>query len=93
MIDPDFMFGSQAAWKLAALILHVLLAIGIHDAARGRETRFVTRGVWTFATVLGGIWAVLAYWLIHESSLTRSPQSPEPGPASPAAAPAAKEPA
>ncbi|MGJ3493908.1 hypothetical protein PsalN5692_00163 [Piscirickettsia salmonis] len=58
------------------VILHFLFAAAIaRDAGnlhkRGLPTQLVSGFVWAFATLLGGVWTALIYWLMHHSSLAR----------------------
>ena len=59
-------------WGVSA-VLHFLFASGIaQDVGRRRQvdqTLFLVAGsTWTFATLLGGVWVVGIYWLIHYSA-------------------------
>ncbi len=55
-------------------IIHVLLAIGVArdgfrvKAERGR-LELVGVFTWSLATLLGGVVAAVAYWLLHRSAL------------------------
>lgn len=58
------------------IILHFFFAAAIaRDAGnlhkRGLPTQLVSGFVWAFATLLGGVWTALIYWLMHHSSLAR----------------------
>lgn len=87
-MDVDFL--RNISWKLwlpfAAIftlipfIINVLLAAGVADDAgelnrSGEQTRFVGPIAWALATVFGGVFVVLAYWLIHRSVLRRDPNN------------------
>jgi uncharacterized membrane protein len=72
-----------AAWVVLVwiftAIIHVGFAIAILSDAElqwkhlRRRTFFVGGGFWAFATLVGGIFVVALYWLIHHSTLR--PQS------------------
>jgi hypothetical protein len=58
----------------AIVIIHVLLAVGVHDAAKqlGRENRpviFVAGWVWAVATLIGGVITAGVYWAVNHSTL------------------------
>jgi hypothetical protein len=55
-------------------IVHIVFAIAVtHDAKRfhlkGLSTFLVGPGMWGFATLMGGVWVALIYWIIHHSNL------------------------
>lgn len=57
-----------------AAIVHIAFAAGVGaDANRFRakqlSTFLVGPGMWAFATLIGGVWVALAYWIIHHSNL------------------------
>ncbi len=57
-----------------AAIVHIAFAAGVGaDANRFRakqlSTFLVGPGMWAFATLIGGVWIALAYWIIHHSNL------------------------
>ena len=57
-----------------AAIVHIVFAIAVaSDAKRfymkGLSTFLVGPGMWGFATLMGGVWGVLIYWIIHHSNL------------------------
>lgn len=57
-------------------LLHVIFAGAIaKDAGRlekqGYATFLVSGITWAFATLIGGIWVVAVYWMIHRSTFTR----------------------
>ena len=58
-------------------IVHIAFATGVaKDAKRFYErevgTFLVGPGMWAFATLIGGVWVALAYWVIHHSNLRSS---------------------
>ena len=66
-----------------AAIVHIVFAAAVaSDGNRlrgyGVGTFFVGPGMWAFATLMGGVYVAVAYWLIHHSSLrpSRPPWGP-----------------
>lgn len=58
------------------VLLHLILAAGVakdinHFHKRRLDTQLVSGMVWVLATLLGGVWVLLIYWLIHHSSLSK----------------------
>ena len=65
-------------WILA-IIVHIAFCIGVHRDAKRIRTLFVGPGMWAFATLLGGVFTAVAYWVVHHSSLVvRSDPNAEP---------------
>lgn len=57
-------------------LLNVLFAAGVaKDVSLFTQNKITTRivpgSVWVLATVIGGVWVAIAYWLVHHSSLFR----------------------
>jgi hypothetical protein len=51
-------------------MIHIAFAFGVfQDSAKLRETKFVPGGFWALAILIGGVWLVGIYWLIHHSNL------------------------
>lgn len=55
------------AWWIAELVLRIVLAIGVHASARHRKTALVGPGWWVLATLLGGVFVAVAYWVMNVS--------------------------
>ena len=63
-------------WMVVVVVVHVSFSVTIFvDAsalARKRGyTTFVSPIIWSLAALMGGVLAVLVYWIIHHSSLNR----------------------
>lgn len=61
---------------LGSVIVHIALANAVWaDGARldreGRPTFFVGPMLWAFMTLMGGLFVVTVYWLMHHSTLRR----------------------
>jgi hypothetical protein len=72
--------GSIQTLQLVLLVinalLHILFAGAVaRDAGRlakqGIPTFLVSGVTWAFATLVGGVWVVAIYWLVHRSTWTR----------------------
>lgn len=58
------------------VILHLLFASGVakdigNFHRKGIPTQFIPGMAWVLATLIGGIWVLAVYWLMHHSSLAR----------------------
>jgi uncharacterized membrane protein (UPF0182 family) len=58
------------------VVLHLIFASAVaKDAGEltklGRSTYLVSGIVWAFATLVGGVFIAVAYWLMHYSTLAR----------------------
>ena len=79
-IALPFVFAGSATtfalvfWGLT-VIVHPAFAVGVYRDASARPTYLVGTLIWTLATLVGGVLTVVAYWLVHISSL--SPEVPE----------------
>ncbi|MEE9451285.1 MAG: hypothetical protein V3V61_00850 [Gammaproteobacteria bacterium] len=76
MVDNFWQYyaSNMATLQMLLLFLNVLLHIIFAGAVakdagqltrRGRPTYLVSGIVWAFATLVGGIFIAVAYWLIH----------------------------
>jgi hypothetical protein len=81
---PDnFIPGAGLVWIVALWILTAVVHIGFAIAVLSdaqllwmrlrRKTFFVGGGLWSLATLLGGVFVAAIYWVIHHSTL-RPPQ-------------------
>ncbi len=58
------------------IILHIVFATAVaHDAGQiektGSKPILVSGVIWAFATLMGGVFVGVVYWLLHHSTLTR----------------------
>jgi hypothetical protein len=73
-------------YAVIAILIHVLFAIAVfQDATRLAQRQlppvFVGPGVWGLATLLGGVFVAVAYWIVHHSTLRiASAPGASPGP-------------
>jgi len=74
-LDPELIiFVFPIVFGVVILILHVILAIGVHaDAkvqiAQKRGLFIFKPGIWAFIILLTGLLGIVAYWVIHHSTL------------------------
>ena len=54
---------------IALAIVHIAFAIAVFSDANRSRTFLVKGWVWTLATLLGGLFVVGIYWVIHHSSI------------------------
>jgi len=65
---------------LIGFVIHFAFAIGVHIDAKHmyqeKKGPFLAGpGIWTLATLVGGIPVVVVYWVIHHSTLRPRPPS------------------
>lgn len=67
-------FALFAMFPVAALVLgsiiHIVLAVSVYRMAEGKRTELLPWILWVLATLLTGLLAAVAYWLVHESALS-----------------------
>ncbi len=61
---------------IISAFVNILFAAGVakdvsHFTQAKVTTQIVPGSVWVIATVIGGVWVALVYWIIHHSSLFR----------------------
>lgn len=71
MIPSGFAILIGIGW----FIVHVAFALGVYTDANEQEERqarvwFGGAILWGFATLMGGVFVAVAYWLLHHSSLS-----------------------
>lgn len=55
---------------VAMAIVHIAFAVGVLTHAKVRRPMFVPGWIWALATLLTGLLGVLAYWVVHISTLS-----------------------
>jgi hypothetical protein len=75
-VDFAFALPSEmiVVWVVVAFIIgvviHVAFALAVNqDAKKQRTTVLVHGGIWTLATLLGGVFVAAIYWTLHHSTL------------------------
>lgn len=58
-------------WALL-LAINILFARGVMRDASGRKTFFVDAPIWGLTVLIGGLFAVIVYWIFHHSTLRRN---------------------
>ena len=67
----------QLMIMIIAAILHILFASGVAKDIGNLQRmnikpQFLSGSTWVMATLIGGVFVLLVYWLFHHSSLARS---------------------
>jgi hypothetical protein len=57
---------------IAIGVLNSPFAIGVYRDAKSRSPVLAPAEAWAALTIVGGIFVVVAYWLLHMSTLSRS---------------------
>lgn len=70
------LFNGQTLIMVMMVLLHIVCALAIsrdlgHLAKRKILPQLLPSAGWVLAGLIVGIWAVLIYWLMHHSSLSR----------------------
>lgn len=60
-----------ATW-IANAVVHITFALAVFSDSHRRTTFLVQGWVWTLAILLGGVFVVGIYWLIHHSNFRSS---------------------
>jgi hypothetical protein len=67
---PFFRMITQlSVYWIATAIVHIAFAIAVFSDAKPRNTFLVKGYIWALATLLGGEFVVVIYWIIHHSNL------------------------
>ncbi len=72
-----------AAFFIIMACVHIAFALGVHRSARilavHRPGTFcVSHRIWAAGALVGGVMVVLAFWIIHFSTLKPNTESQEP---------------
>lgn len=67
-------FAVTIAFWILWIIVNVAFAVGVFVHARDRRVALVGPRIWTLATLLGGPFVAVAYWIVHSSSLAPLPE-------------------
>ena len=70
---------------LVTAAVHISFAVGVFSDATARRTQFVGPVIWSLATLIGGPFVAVAYWVIHLSSLSITTKTSAPIPELPTA--------
>ena len=58
---------------LLTLVIHLAFTVGVFNAAfeveRSRRVEFAATIIWALATLFGGVFVAVAFWLVHLSTL------------------------
>lgn len=74
---PDWLLNGIAIISgIVAVVVQIAFAVGVlidsDDLPNGRQTILVRPIIWFLATLFGGMFIAVAYWLIHHSRLNNS---------------------
>ncbi len=68
-MGSTFSMSIGGLWWVLWIIVHIAFCIGVYQDAERRQTTFVGPGMWAFATLVGGVFVAIAYWVMHHSTL------------------------
>lgn len=72
LLIENFAVGGVAFPVLLAvlnIIVRIVFSVGVYLDSNDRSTVLVPGVFWTLATLAGGVFVAVAYWLVHHSVL------------------------
>ena len=74
--NADQIASIQIVLLIINIIVHIIFAGAVAKdggqlSKNQQKTILVSTLVWSFTTLLGGIWVATIYWVLHHSKLTR----------------------
>ena len=66
-------WGGLGIWVLliaARALINIVFSAGVYVAAKDRKMVLAPRIIWTLATLFGGVFIAVAYWVVHHSGLS-----------------------
>jgi hypothetical protein len=67
-VAPWYLILGLSVFAITTALCHVVLFIGVLQD-RTASAQFAPRWVWAFLVLLGGVFTLTGYWIIHHSSL------------------------
>jgi len=55
---------------LAKILINIAFSAGVYIASKDRAMVLAPRIIWTLATLFGGVFVAVAYWVVHHSGLS-----------------------
>ncbi len=71
-LPPELALIFVAVMWLITIVIHIAFAVAVFsDAMIGSKCRpvLVTAGIWSLATLFGGVFVAATYWVLHRSTL------------------------
>ena len=73
----DFAWGGVAipiVIFIAQVLINIAFSAGVYVASKDRKTVLASRVIWSLATLFGGVFIAVAYWVVHHSNLSSGNQ-------------------
>ena len=80
-LNSSFLWSSASVWAvipmIGTFIVHIAFSAAVYtDASRFQKDNgklvFVGPVIWSLAALFGGLFAAIAYWVVHHSTLSRN---------------------